>query len=173
MTWQGGGGGGLPPGISGDGQIPGGLDVAGALTAGDPNAASVPSIHNIYGNANIYDSPGNAVDGDDLCDITQLAPLSGDNPSVALVVARRGTLNGHAYTSPTVYIGDDTGSSAPVLRVTSATVTQLQVDGDGVCIHGKLKSGASTTHTLGAYSGNSVPIYDESGTLLGYMPLYA
>jgi hypothetical protein len=52
-------------------------------------------------------------------------------------------------------------------------VTQFQVDGDGVAVHGKLKTGASATHTLGAYSGKSVPIYDESGTLLGYMPLYA
>lgn len=161
------------PGVTSDTLTPGGEVIAGALTAGDPAAASVPSLHFINGALLFMDSPGNQIDQDDNFAIHQSSPLVGDNPTAALRLQRDAPLNGHQFTQPVFTVDDNTATTAPVVIFGKQGQQQLQVDGDGVRVHGKLKSGASVTHTLGAYSGKSIPWYDEAGTLLGYQPLYA
>jgi hypothetical protein len=171
MTWQGGGGGSIP-GVTPDGLTPAGITVAGALTAGDPAAVSVPSFIQFNGAVNIADTPANQLDGDDLLDVVMGAALVGNNPNYAARFARQGTLNGYQYTEAIILVDDTTATTAPIMQWRKQNVPQLQVDGDGIQVHGKLKSGAIVAHACVALNGNALPLYDESGTLAGYLPLY-
>lgn len=160
------------PGVTGDGNTPGGLVVAGALTAGDLSAASVPSYNVLYGTTQVFDSPANSVDGDPVLQVQQALANGGVQGISALQVGRSGDISVNDYTAATALIQDTTASTQPVMQVKKQNVTQFQVDGDGVQVHGKFKTGASIAHVCTVLSGNAVPIYDESGTLLGYAPLY-
>ena len=49
----------------------------------------------------------------------------------------------------------------------------FQVDGDGVQVHGKFKLGSIEAGAVGATVTKRAPLYNEAGTLQGYVDLRA
>lgn len=109
-----GGGGGLPPGITGDGQTPGGLLVAGKVRAGDVNGVlSVDST--IHGTLTVYDTTEDEGFGSPVAAIRQQATLAADNPNATFEAYRDSELDGHVYDSPVGVIASSVASAADII----------------------------------------------------------
>lgn len=169
----GGGGGGSIMGLTSDGQAPGGIVVAGAETAGDSTAAVAPSFHTFYGQLVVRDTDGTIADADYLLRVLQQAAMqAGGTGLQACIVIRSGDISAGDYGRPVVQVHDATASAQPLLSVTKGAATMLQTSGAGTYVGGKLMVDAPAVHTIGVYSGSSLPVYDVGGVLIGWLPVY-
>lgn len=155
MTWQSGGGGGLPSGVAGDGLTPGGLNIAGGLVAGNTAPAAVPSFFYLQGFTYLQDTPGGIAEGDPTCYIAQTTPVTlAGTGAQAVSIYRGGSIAAADYSSPTIDVNDSTGSSQDLLHLTklSGSGNALNVAGPAVFSgvigeHGKVGAAAPTAIT--------------------------
>lgn len=122
MTSQSGSGGGIP-GLTSNGQVPGGAVVAGSLSVGDASAASAPSFLTARGAATITGNHASDLDNDDPLWVVNTADLTEDNYKAIARFSRGGLTNGHQRLNGIVHIEDDTAEGMVLLRGTSAVST--------------------------------------------------
>lgn len=167
------GGGNSISGVKSDNQTPGGEIIEGSIAVGNATASESTPFSALYGSVGFIETPANQQDVTDVIDVVQAQTLMKDSRVFALWVGRSGSLNGFDYINPALAVQDDSLSLASIFSVHKLGTTVLDVKGDGIAIHGKIETNSATVHVLGAYSGKAVQIYDESGTSLGFIPLYS
>lgn len=167
------GGGNSIPGVTSDGLSPGGENIEGALKAGNSAATSMPTFNKIYGSTTFQDTDANMAAGEDIIDIRNQAKVQGFGAVGGIFIRRSGDISEADYQSAMLALFDVTASVSAPFVVFKSGDFQFWVDGEGIYVKGKYKTNNTVAHALGAYSGNALPIYDSSGTLLGYLPLYA
>jgi hypothetical protein len=115
-TLEAAGGGGLPAGITSDGNS--GLRVAKGLRVGDTAATDQADFLWVRGATELDDVDANYVDGDTVLAVNQIRPVPlGALPVPAFQVVRNGDISASDYGAPTVRIRDQSASTRSVVRV--------------------------------------------------------
>lgn len=146
------------PGLASDGA--GGIIVSGAITAGDPNAALVPTFHTFHGSAEFRDTPGNMVDFDSPLNVTQQAAVLPSGAPAALFIDRIGALGGNTYTQAALTVNSEAGAGVEALGGGPGANLSGDVRANGHLIGGAV----APTPTAGAGLGTGPPAVDLSGS---------